>query len=305
MAMQTVRIAVFNTDLPVPNVRAKLGTYGDIFHRLLSDAASRICPMINIQSTDFDVVRGEYPECLSKFDVVLITGSAASAYDEVEWIRKLDAYVLDVYENHPRVKMFGSCFGHQLICQSLFRKFGVMVEKDPKGWELGVHEISLTENFCSGLKSSMVSQNFASDEKPSTPDAESSRVPEPEGPKSLKLQFVHADHVKIPHPGALPHPWTVIGSSKHCHVQGVCDQGRVLTFQGHFEFDRFVNSETIKVFGASWEPVKLKKALEDMDADDDAEIAADIVMRFLIEGFEDQGAYDSATGLITPPVEGP
>ncbi|KAF7535050.1 hypothetical protein G7054_g5686 [Neopestalotiopsis clavispora] len=303
MIMQNIRIAILSTDVPVPNVRAKLGTYGDIFHRLISDAASRISPTTKIQSTEFDVVQGAYPGCLSHFDAILITGSAASAYDDVEWVRALDTYILDVYENHPRVKMFGSCFGHQIICRSLFKSLGVVVERDPKGWELGVHEIRFTDNFHAAMKSSLGSKTLTTDERPLTPDTEQNRTIERKDPISLKLQFVHADHVRLPHTEALPRPWMVIGSSEHCAVQGVYDQSRVLTFQGHFEFNRFINSETIKVFGASWEPARLEKALDDMDADDDALRAADIVMGFLLTDYQNGGIYESVKGLMTPPLE--
>jgi GMP synthase-like glutamine amidotransferase len=299
MAVQITRIAMLNTDVPVPNVRAKLGTYGAIFHRLLVNAASRVSLAVEIESTDFDVVQGEYPKNLSDVDVILITGSAASAYDNVEWVQKLDAYILDVYQNHPRVKMFGSCFGHQLICQTLFKDLGVSVEKDPNGWELGVQEIRFTERFNAAL-----SGGFISDKRPATPDAEtSSTMEDPESLKTLRLQFVHADHVRIPPTETLPSPWMLVGSSKHCAVQGVYEPGRVLTLQGHFEFDNFVNSETVKVFGALWEPERLNKALDDMDADDDAERAAEIVVRFLTADAKVQWNKNHVSGLITPPVE--
>lgn len=301
--METVRIAMLNTDLPVLNVRAKLGTYGTIFHRLLSDAATRISPTTKVESADFDVVQGEYPVSVSDFDAILITGSAASAYDNVEWIRVLDEYVLNVYQHHPRVKMFGSCFGHQLICQSLLRHLGVVVEKDPNGWELGVHEIRFTDKFDVAMKSSPTPKGLISMERPLTPDAESSREPESEASPSLRLQFVHADHVKIPDPGVLPPPWTIVGSSDHCAVQGVYEKDRVLTLQGHFEFDRFINTETIKVFGALWKPDELNKALEAMNAEDDAERAAEMVIRFLMADVESQANVGRTAGLITPPAE--
>ncbi|KAK6206102.1 hypothetical protein LQW54_007937 [Pestalotiopsis sp. IQ-011] len=271
--METVRIAMLNTDLPVPNVRAKLGTYGTIFHRLLSDAAVRISPTTKVASADFDVVQGEYPESVSEFDAILITGSAASAYDNVEWIRVLDEHL------------------------------GVVVEKDPNGWELGVHEIRFTNKFDAAMRSSPTSKGLTSIQRPLTPDGESSREPESEGSPSLRLQFVHADHVKIPDPGVLLPPWTIIGSSNHCVVQGVYEKDRILTLQGHFEFDRFINTETIKVFGASWKSDELNKALEAMDAEDDAERAAEMVMRFLMADVESQANLGRTAGLITPPAE--
>ncbi|KAI1856013.1 hypothetical protein JX265_011910 [Neoarthrinium moseri] len=275
VATRSVRVAMLNADIPVPNVRAKAASYGAIFQSLLAAAASRIRSGTSIHSSEFDVVQGQYPEELADFDAILITGSAASAHDDAEWIRRLDAYVLDVYQNHPRIRMFGSCFGHQLLCQSLLREFGVCVEKDPNGWELGVQEITLSPRFCEAVGRGQSDS------------------------QSLRLQFVHADHVKIPEPERWPDSWILVGSTSHCVVQGVYEPERVLTLQGHFEFDRFINSETLKVFGAAWEPWRLDQALKAIDADDDAERAAEMVARFLTEGRSNRNAYDSGTEIGT------
>ena len=69
-----------------------------------------------------------------------------------------------------------------------------------------------------------------------------------------------------------------IGRSEHCALQGVWKKGRVLTYQGHAEFDRFVNGETAKVFGRGlW-------SLETVERDDDALWAAGVMVRFFLEG---------------------
>jgi GMP synthase-like glutamine amidotransferase len=260
---------MLNADVPVPNVvSCRDSTYGRIFHELLSAAATRIAPNTTVESTNYDVRQGEYPTALSEVDVLLITGSASSAYDDFEWIRRLDAYVYDIYTNHPQIKLFGSCFGHQLICQSLLREFGVVVEKDPNGWELGVKEIRLTQDFRTTLENASKSAACA---------------PLKQLPNQLRLQMVHADHVQIP---SLPHSWLEMGSTEHCRVQGVYQPGRVLTFQGHFEFDRFINSETLKVFAAGWDTKVLEEALYAVDADDDSIVAAEMVLRFMMESVE-------------------
>ncbi|KAH6971660.1 class I glutamine amidotransferase-like protein [Ilyonectria sp. MPI-CAGE-AT-0026] len=265
----TIRIAMLNADTPVPNVSARFKTYGTIFHNLLSDAASRISPHVKIQSTDFDVVRGEYPESAADFDVILVTGSAASAYYDEVWIHKLGEYLTTIYDTCPQIKIFGSCFGHQIVCQSLLGGFGCKVEKNPKGWELGVHGIQLTDEFRKAFPSG----------KGQTPTSGPGQLtPTPE---MMRLQFVHADHVALPAEG-LPESWISIGQTKRCGLQGVFEPNRVLTFQGHFEFDRFVNSETIKVFGAKWDPKEFQDAMDAIDADDDAKAAAEIVLRFLL-----------------------
>jgi GMP synthase-like glutamine amidotransferase len=278
MASNSIRIAMLNTDMPVPNVRAQMGTYGAIFHNILTEAASRIAPSIIVESSDFDVVLGEYPESVLDFDAILVTGSAASSYDDAEWIHKLDDYILEVYQTYPSIKMFGSCFGHQLICQSLFRSLGGWVEKDPSGWEIGVQKLRLTHEFYAAFKPLDTFNDIPVDDRPMTPayTEHSSR--------SLRLQVVHADHVRLPPPsGSVPASWMVVGSTDHCAVHGVYEPGRVLTFQGHFEFNNFVNTETVKAFGALWDTKVLEKALKSIDAEDDADRAAEIVVRFLID----------------------
>jgi hypothetical protein len=57
------------------------------------------------------------------------------------------------------------------------------------------------------------------------------------------------------------------------------ESDRVLTCQGHSEFDRYMNSETLKYFATKlpWTPEMFASFLKDVDADDDAEIAADMI----------------------------
>lgn len=93
---------------------------------------------------------------------------------------------------------------------------------------------------------------------------------------ALKVQFVHADEVT----GPMPSSWVVLGTSAQCVVQGVLEPGRILTLQGHFEFDRFVNRETIRHFGGSWDPEYLAAGLKMVEHDDDAELLAEMVACF-------------------------
>lgn len=318
----TVRIAMLNADTPVPNVLSQRGSYGNIFHSLLSASAARLSSFsqgqVRITAQDFDVVRGQYPPSLADYDAIIITGSYSSAYDQDDWCLRLDRYVLDVYENHPGVKIFGSCFGHQIICQSLLRKHGAIVEKQPSGYELGVHEITLTDEFRKAFAPSvpLKTQFPGLSQRLSTPDSDSDDNQPPASEpasslSSLRLQFIHADHVHLPPPSSpadqehgestlLPPDWILMGGTAMCAVQGVYQPGRIFTYQGHFEFDRFVNSETVRVFGSQWDPKVLQGALDAMDNDDDAGVAADLVVKFLLEGR--QTAEQGMGGLMTPPL---
>lgn len=83
------------------------------------------------------------------------------------------------------------------------------------------------------------------------------------------------------------------------------ESGRVLTFQGHFEFDRFANSETIKTFFARKTPEWLEDSLKAVDAEDDAEEAAEMVLQFIIQKTPAEQSKTHATvgGMVTPPEE--
>ncbi|KAI7781333.1 class I glutamine amidotransferase-like protein [Diaporthe eres] len=273
-------LAIINTDISVPTVNAERGSYGTIFHRVLEAAALRTKSPIQINSTEFDAVNGALPstspDYLVNIDAILVSGSVHTVFKSRgnDWIARLDAFLGYVYFNHPHIRIFGSCFGHQIICQSLLRRLGVdaHVERNPAGWELGVHEVELTESFRKDV-GPLVTKNV-----------------DQEGLKSLKIQLVHGDQVKLPmstdgNP-VLPFSWSLVGSTQKCAVQGVYQPGRVLTLQGHFEFDGWTNAETIKDFGEHWNDAErvaegVRRARD--NEDDGAKIAA-MVLLFLTKG---------------------
>jgi GMP synthase-like glutamine amidotransferase len=282
---QTLRICMLNADVPVPVVyRDRASTYGKIFHRLLCNAANTTWSNLEIISTDFNVLESEYPANISEFDAIVISGSANSAYDDLDWIQTLAGFIRTVYETEPRIKIFGSCFGHQIMCFALLSKYDVRVEQDPCGWEVGVKEISLHQKFRGTFNKNARNERGM--------------------PEKIRLQFVHHDHVFIPQSSVLPPTWMTVGSTQHCAVQGVYEPGRILTLQGHFEFDRFVNGETIKFFFPTWEPQLMAETLEAVDAEDDSVAAAEMVVDFFMEGVKGSGGTRGAAfGLLTPPLQ--
>jgi hypothetical protein len=85
-----------------------------------------------------------------------------------------------------------------------------------------------------------------------------------------------------------------VGRSEHCALQGIWKRGRVLTYQGHAEFDEFINGETIKVFGKYWEEEFLQQALSNVGrGEDDALWAACVMLRFFLG--RDLGESDSGS----------
>lgn len=77
--MSLLRIAVLDTDTPVPNVYAERGLYSKIFEVLLRDAYSQTpgLPELEFEFSKYDCVIGELPspDELLQIDGVIITGS--------------------------------------------------------------------------------------------------------------------------------------------------------------------------------------------------------------------------------------
>jgi len=86
----------------------------------------------------------------------------------------------------------------------------------------------------------------------------------------------------------LPTDFVSVGRSEHCALQGIYKSGRALTFQGHAEFDEWINRETVTAFGKPiWSKEVLEAALEKVKgegkAEDDSLYAARIMLEFFAE----------------------
>lgn len=322
---------MLNADTTTPNTHAHMGTFGDILHNVLSAAAFRVAPHITLEHSVFDVVKGEYPPSPADFDAFIITASAASTLDKALWIRQLEKYVRFLYESHPEARLFGSCFGHHLVCQALLQHFGLRIEKHRQGWEIGVNTVYFTKGFMAALGSRQ------GDRRPRDVARIPGRLPSPDTeyqddrtmhtlaeprkcnrfPASMRLQFVHEDQaVWDGAHTALHAPWMTIGSTDHCAIQGVYFPGRVLTLQGHFEFDKFEDRKTMRIFGAAGEGEEDGQggcaAMEAPGgefqgrAEDDGVLMAELVLHFLVGTLADDVLASKSTertidlGLLTP-----
>ncbi|WYZ41367.1 hypothetical protein EsH8_V_000262 [Colletotrichum jinshuiense] len=265
-------VAILDTDVLVPATQSAYGRYfSALYEKLLGAAAKQLDLSHLVRFTAWDVVSGSYPD-LAEVDAILITGSIAAAYDTDPWIQTLASFIQQVYVSHPRVRIFGTCFGHQLIGQVLLGPHGAVVEKDPNGYEFGVQTINLNQKLvedfpCLGRLGQVEPTSGSS-------------------PHGLRLQMCHGDHVALPvPPGELPGNWVNIGGSAHCKVQGLYEPSRVLTLQPHFECDQVVMEETVKYF---YTPEKgfseefLQRAFAAIRKEDDAIVAAEWVLRFLM-----------------------
>ncbi len=84
-----------------------------------------------------DARLGEFPE--GDWTGVVITGSAYSTYEELDWIAQAEEFLRR--QAAREVPIYGVCFGHQLLAQT----FGGKVEPCPSGWELGTGQVELND----------------------------------------------------------------------------------------------------------------------------------------------------------------
>jgi len=140
--LRIIRIALLITDTPIPEVVATHGDYHSIFNTWLTSslAANHRDAQVEFVLDGYDVIKGDFPDPQA-YDAMVITGSAASAYEDLPWIHGLTKYIRSVTEAHPRVKIIGICFGHQVVAAAL----GGRVEKNNGVWEAGVYNVELSQ----------------------------------------------------------------------------------------------------------------------------------------------------------------
>ncbi|KAJ7472275.1 class I glutamine amidotransferase-like protein [Mycena galericulata] len=153
-------IALLVCDTPSPPIRAAHGDYPAMFTALLRDAQRGAAPRskegvveLDPEEEDSEKERGwrldaydvvhamAYPTAaqLAGYDGVIITGSKASAYEDVEWVDRLVGWVASVAVD-PGVKIVGICFGHQIVARAL----GGRCVPNGTTWEVGPTRVALT-----------------------------------------------------------------------------------------------------------------------------------------------------------------
>lgn len=106
---------------------AEHGEYPAMFTRLLQTVAPALT------TSAYRVYAGEFPARSDAHAAYIISGSRFSVYDEDPWIRRLEAFVRELYA--ARIPTVGICFGHQMMARAL----GGVTAKAPQGWGIGKH----------------------------------------------------------------------------------------------------------------------------------------------------------------------
>lgn len=232
-------IGILNTDTLNAEIVSKYGNYRDMFQRLLHS--------VDDQHTfkPYSVTHGEYPDNINECDAYLITGSKASAYEDITWITQLKDYIKVLVGQ--RKKLVGICFGHQIIAEAL----GGRVQKNQSGWGVG-------------LMSSNVLRA-----KPWMKPAQ----------EHYLLLVSHQDQVT-----KLPTNAESISSNAFCPNSSYQIGKHVLTFQGHPEFTADFLRQSMQGRREIIGEQKYQQALATLNQDAHEKIIAQWILNFISEG---------------------
>ncbi|KAM6494905.1 Class I glutamine amidotransferase-like protein [Amanita muscaria] len=218
-----MRLALFSCGTPPPALAALHGDYSVLFTNLFANSYRPDAFVLD----SYSVVDLQYPSDhdLDKYNAIVITGSAADAFEDIEWITKLVSYMANVVNTKPSIKIIGICFGHQIIARAM----GEQVCRNDGRWEISPVLITLTD----------IGKTLF-------------------GVDSFHIEQMHQDHVP-----SVPAGFHLLGSTPVSLNQGMVrfygdsasptaspDNIHILTLQGHPEFTEPITTGLIEARAA-------------------------------------------------------
>lgn len=186
-----MKIGILATGITPDELIEQFDSYSNMFMKLFSRNG------YEFQYDVYDVREGIFPESENDCDAWLITGSKFNVYQNLDWMIKLKALIIDIHASQR--PLVGICFGHQIIAEA----FGGKVDKYPGGWGVGLHAYELTGEC-----------DFIDD-----------------GASAFTINAMHQDQVLVK-----PENAEVFAQSDFCAYAGLIYDDRILTFQAHPEF---------------------------------------------------------------------
>lgn len=215
-----MKIGILQTDRVRKEFASRYPEYPGMFEVVFNRVSNEV------ELITYDVQHGQFPSSLNEVDAFLMTGSAASVYDNEEWIHRLNEFVLHL--DAARKKFIGICFGHQMVAHIM----GGETALSPQGWNIGVQTFSFLE-------------------------AGSAFFP---GAKSFNILLSHRDQVMKPAEGSV-----TLASNAHCRF-GMCRIGdHILTIQGHPEFPINYARDLYEIRQKLYAPGQYEAALESLE----------------------------------------
>lgn len=213
---------------------------------------------------EFEIYRcmdGELPAAIDECDGYVSTGSRYSVLDDDPWIRRLEAFVVELID--ARIPYIGICFGHQLLAQAL----GGRVERAEAGWGVGVSSNSIE-----------APRWWMGDEALS----------------EVNLIVSHQDQVVD-----LPKRMQPIGGSEFCPIYFCVIDDHALSIQGHPEFSREYSRALMEMRrGLIPEPV-IEAGIRSLELPLDDDTVFRWMVRFLRHADAHSGRADARLGVRT------
>jgi len=227
----------------------------------------------NVHKDEFTpiyAITGELPKDneIITYDGFIITGSHYSVNEGAPWMLRLEAFIRKAYYmslEFGKPRMFGMCFGHQLIAKALG---GRVDYNDNKTFYFGSVDVEVDEVF---VQEEFVQEHFGKGRKP-----------------SLKMMKLHGECVV-----EVPKSARVIGSSSHCKHEILMYGNSILTSQGHPEYTKkemYVTNATVVESSGHVDALSIRMQLLALE-DDDVDNLTEMVRSFLRHNNRAQKAF--------------